>query len=96
MRSGGLRWLVDFISEDGQHVMGRRADIRGLTAREMIAEEEFIGEDLRRVRIRWDSETALIRPRWKLTCGGDVFHVRTIADPSGRSRELVLIVARRQ
>ncbi len=99
MRAGGLRHKVSFISPDKLQQIERRADIKGVNAGTELSQEEISGHDSIRVRVRWDSEVNLVGAQWKMMRSVDgvnqQYYVSSVADQSGKRRELVIIADRR-
>jgi SPP1 family predicted phage head-tail adaptor len=103
MRAGRLRHRISFeVPEEIRNEYGEAerfwvpilttsASREDLAGREYFAAEQMQSEVTTRFRIRWRSG---ILPTMRIVSEGVVYDVRSVQDPDGRKRELIIMARR--
>ncbi len=69
----------------------KRASIEPINGRDFLAASGEHADITTRVRVRYDRDTKLVRPKNRVVSGDDTYEIVTVINPQSRNRQLVLL-----
>lgn len=106
VRAGDMRHLVTFqVQSTTQDAMGqptntwtevceRMVSVEPLNGRELLAASGEFADVSTRIRARYDTTLAALKPHHRIVYGSQTYDIESIVEPSTRGQELIFFARR--